>query len=233
MKYWGRIFFLYDDQQTGELQIVKGQPLENHVGNCYRLLKHFDSKYFQESSSTKARLMEAVRLHDEGKQATFRILQKDDGTFSYSFSGHRFHVPGHDPYIDALIRSHHDFSVERINRERAKFGAETDERKYFADDLYLLCMADQLEAELAVKRIEGDHKIVSRTFMEFVIEKLEDHIFTVIPWLFEPDELTLTFSLCIPLHTSFTGLSANDVQELFEKRNDFEEEELKIILRRM
>ena len=68
--------------------------------------------------------------------------------------------------------------------------------------------------------------------MEFVTEELEYHVFKVIPWLFAPDEFTLTFSLRIPCHTSFTGLSAKDVQKLFEKQDDFEEEQLEIILRR-
>lgn len=36
MNYWGRIFFI-KDPQTGQLQTVKGQPLHNHVDNCYRL----------------------------------------------------------------------------------------------------------------------------------------------------------------------------------------------------
>jgi hypothetical protein len=71
-------------------------------------------------------LLQAVEQHDEGKRETFRIVQKEL-SFSYSFSGHRFRVPGNDPYIDALIRSHHAFSVEQINRERAKFEAESEE----------------------------------------------------------------------------------------------------------
>ncbi len=233
MKYWGRIFFI-KDPQTGQIQTVKGQPLDNHVGNCHTLLKQFDSKYFQDSS-TKDRLIQAVKQHDKGKQTMFKLLQKKDGTFSYSFSGHRFHVPGHDPYVDALIRSHHEFSVERINRERAKFAKGSAERKHFADDLYLLCMADQLEAELAVKSIEGERGEPPRTFMEFVTERYGDSeqpVFTVIPWPFASDKFTVPFDLCIPRETCFAGISAKELQEKFKKDSEFEEEQVEIILRR-
>ncbi|MDY0096453.1 MAG: hypothetical protein RBT80_27465 [Candidatus Vecturithrix sp.] len=230
MNAWGRIFFIHD-QEAGT--VVKGQPLENHVGNCRRLLEHFQPAYFH--ASTKDRLLQAVEQHDEGKRETFRIVQKEL-SFSYSFSGHRFRVPGNDPYIDALIRSHHAFSVEQINRERAKFEAESEERRYFADDLYLLCMADQLEAELAVKRIENASGGLPRTFMEFVTEQIADQqhdYFSVIPWPFLADEFTLIFSLRIPERECLGDFSAKTVQQCFEKSRNFAEEQVEILLRRL
>jgi CRISPR-associated endonuclease/helicase Cas3 len=211
MNHWGRIFFLYED---GRFAGVKGQPLENHVGNCRDLLAEFDERYFD--PATRERLMRAVELHDAGKTDTFRILaetadndagkgSKKGGTRKktgakpiYSFAGHRFRVPGDDPYVDALIRAHHEFSVERINAER--FALSGDARRRFADDLYLLCMADQIEAELAVKTVENKTGGLPRTFMEFVTERLEGtgNEFTVLPWPFEKDEVPLVFDLRTP-----------------------------------
>jgi len=229
MNEWGRIFFLYDEQ-SGDLRTAKGQPLENHVGNCVQLLRDFDVTYVDRA--TKALLLDAVARHDDGKRSTFKIIKRDDGTFSYSFSGHRFHVPGNDAYVDALIRSHHAFSVEQINRERAKFPINSIERRRFADDLYLLCMADQLEAELAVKSVEQTPDGSPRTFMEFVTERLEETMFTVIPWPFAPETLTLTLKLRTPSIPSFARLTDKTMQEVFEKGREFMEEQLTITLRR-
>jgi CRISPR-associated endonuclease/helicase Cas3 len=181
MNHWGRIFFQYDAHER--LIGVCGQSLANHVNNCKELLERFQPWFFH--SETKERLLKAVELHDQGKRETFRIGTNDEGTrFIYSFAGHRFRIPGNDPYIDGLIRSHHQFSVEQINRERARLQSEED-RKRFADDLYLLCMADQIEAELAVKTVEKKRDI-ARTFMEFTTEKAAEsaNIYRVIPWPF-------------------------------------------------
>lgn len=211
MNHWGRIFFVYEEERlTG----VKGQPLANHVGNCRDLLAAFDDRYFD--PATRERLMRAVELHDAGKADTFRILAETEnraagkgkkkgngskeanGKLIYSFAGHRFRVPGDDPFVDALIRAHHEFSVERINQER--FSLSGDARRRFADDLYLLCMADQIEAELAVQTVEKKTGGLPRTFMEFEVDRLPDEprAFTVIPWPFAAETVPLTFDLRIP-----------------------------------
>jgi hypothetical protein len=198
MAAWGRIFFIYGGQEApGTLQAVYGQPLENHVGNCARLFTHLQEILL--SDLTRDKLETAVRLHDRGKRETFRLF-KDPETkrWTYSFAGHRFRVPHEDPYVAGLIRSHHEFSVERIQRERALL--KGPERDRFADDLYLLCMVDQLEAELAVKEVEGA-KDVARTFMEFVTRRDgRDGSYRVEPWPFKGNRLSLELLLYpIPL----------------------------------
>lgn len=195
--------------------------------------------------------MRAVALHDAGKTDTFRILaektddrpagkskkkgnvsKKPGGKLIYSFAGHRFRVPGDDPYVDALIRAHHEFSVERINAER--FSLPEEDRRRFADDLYLLCMADQIEAELAVKTVENKTGGLPRTFMEFVTERLEDShkAFTVLPWPFQADEVSLVFDLRKP-EPNPTEPDAEFLDRLFKNPDtEFQTERLSITLRR-
>jgi CRISPR-associated endonuclease/helicase Cas3 len=239
MNHWGRIFFTYSPK--GILSDVQGQPLDNHVGNTRRILAQFQAAYFYEP--TRSRLLKAAALHDEGKKETFRIIdhhgrEKEptdpavEERFAYSFAGHRFRVPGYDPYIDGLIRSHHEFSVEQINREKSKLSAE--EQTHFADDLYLLCMADQLEAELAVKSVERRKGDIPRTFMEFVTRRIEDrpYAYTVSPWPFEPQEFSIDLALKRPLLDNVAKLTGRQIQKVLKEHNDFEEQTLSITLRR-
>jgi CRISPR-associated endonuclease/helicase Cas3 len=251
MNYWGRIFFIYEDEK---LKLVKGQPLENHVGNCADILKQFKKDYFNER--TKERLLTAVKLHDQGKKETFRIMDEKEKKekygkkaemksgkkgkqetqdtahgFSYSFSGHRFRVPGDDPYIDALIRSHHEFSVEQVNREKALLPDKEDQKR-FPDDLYLLCMADQIEAELAVKTVENKKGELPRTFMEFVTRRVSDHEFNVVPWPFEPEKFILSFELWMPEIGNPAQRSAKEIQHIFEHETKFKPETIQVTLRR-
>ncbi|QTA81102.1 Uncharacterized protein dnl_34280 [Desulfonema limicola] len=238
MNHWGRVFFIYDSSLN--LLQVKAQPLENHVGNCGIILDKFRKSYFHDH--TKQRLMQAVSLHDEGKKQTFKIQFSDNNKqkdktgkkdkpqkLSYSFSGHRFIVPGKDIYIDGLIRSHHEFSVEQINREKAKLPEQ--DKKTFADDLYLLCMSDHLEAELAVKTVENKTEN-PRNFMEFVTVPLENKVFSVIPWPFEPDSFPVTFEL---KELDLAGLNLNNpknIEKALKLNTDFKTETIKIFLRR-
>jgi CRISPR-associated endonuclease/helicase Cas3 len=237
MNHWGRIFFTYDEND--QLEKVMGQPLENHVNNCREILEMFHSRYFHRE--TKTRLLKAVSLHDEGKKDTFRIREgngngisgdKKQNPFIYSFSGHRFRVPKDDPYIDALIRSHHAFSVEQINREKAGLKTESDKIR-FPDDLYLLCMADHLEAELAVKTVENKKGDISRTFMEFVTRKIEEenNSFTVIPWPFEKDSFHLNFHLKQPDISGFRNPKPKQIQDIFQTGKQFEEFSIQIEIR--
>ncbi|MDX9818852.1 MAG: hypothetical protein RBT16_08065 [Desulfococcus multivorans] len=237
MNYWGRIFFEYDD--VGRLISVKGQPLENHVGNSRYILAAFSSEYFY--PPTRDRLLQAAERHDDGKKDTFQIIdnhkteKKHRGyangkRFSYSFAGHRFRVPGKDPYIDGLIRSHHEFSVAQINREKSKF--PDAEKPHFADDLYLLCMADQLEAELAVKTVQKTDGDLPRTFMEFVTRRVADaaDIFTVVPWPFETEALSITLALRTPRLEALSTASAKEIKHAFEHGDTFDDETLTITL---
>jgi CRISPR-associated endonuclease/helicase Cas3 len=190
VNYWGRIFFTYEGER---LASVWGQPLDSHVNNCRLLLDRFQETFFH--PQTRERLLRAVQLHDQGKRDTFRIRRGDDERLAYSFAGHRFRVPHDDPYVAGLIRAHHEYSVAQINSERALLESDED-RKRFADDLYLLCMADQIEAELAVKAVEGKTD-VPRTFMEFTTRRLvaDPGVFRVIPWPFKEDGVPLSFEL--------------------------------------
>lgn len=192
MNHWGRIFFDYD--ADGKLRTVFGQPLENHSDNCKQLLQYFDPGLFH--IETRERLFMAVELHDLGKKETFRItFDSDAKKFRYSFAGHRFQVPHDDPYVAGLIRAHHEFSVEQVNRERARLENNAD-KKRFADDLYLLCMVDQIEAELAVKAVEKKES-VPRTFMEFTTKRLGEswETFSVVPWPFYSESFELRIEL--------------------------------------
>ncbi|MBN1841082.1 MAG: hypothetical protein JW883_02230 [Deltaproteobacteria bacterium] len=248
MNYWGRIFFIYEGET---LTRILGQSLENHTSNCTAILEKFASSYFHEE--TRDRLMTAVELHDLGKRDTFRIRYdeyeerdkekgkgkrarkgkgqvNERGKLVYSFAGHRFRVPHDDPYVAGLIRAHHEFSVQQINREKARLLSEED-KKRFADDLYLLCMADQLEAELAVKAVE-EKEDVPRTFMEFttVRSDMQPGTFTVVPWPFGVSSFSLSFDL---KELSLDGLDRKNpktVQEALKEAKNFEQEKITINL---
>lgn len=240
MNYWGRIFF--DDPVNPKT--VKAQPLKNHVGNCHIILNGFHESYFH--VDTKERLMKAVLRHDEGKKSTFRLrqfsneinrkdskkLSQDNMKIQYSFAGHRFKVVERDPYIDGLIRSHHEFSVEQINREISRLSGI--ERKTFADDLYLLCMADQIEAELAVKSVENIND-VPRTFMEFITQRIGSDFneFSVVPWPFSQPELPLDFHLKVLRLSGRKRFDCKDIEKLLKNdQTQFTDETVSIVLRR-
>ncbi|MBF0496484.1 MAG: hypothetical protein HQK58_07910 [Deltaproteobacteria bacterium] len=229
MNHWGRIFFRYEN---GCLNQAIGQPLENHINNCREILSRFRDEFFHPES--RAMLDKAVELHDLGKQETFRITWDPDAQkWGYSFAGHRFRVPHDDPYVAGLIRAHHEFSVDQINREKAMIKDEAD-RKRFPDDLYLLCMADQLEAELAVKTVENKND-VSRTFMEFTTWRPNplSFDFTVIPWPFEPVSFHLTFKLMELQEPKLPNLAEKDKKTMnnwFRETGTFKSTEMTINL---
>lgn len=230
MNHWGRIFFIYGPEPDFGLQRVFGQPLENHVDNCRAILDRFDPSYF--CAATRDRLFHAVLWHDEGKKETFRV-RFDDATqrLVYSFAGHRFRASDKDPYVAGLIRSHHEFSVEQVNREKAKLSPQ--ERQTFADDLYLLCMADQLEAELAVKTVENK-KDVARTFMEFKSEQLAgpERTYRVVPWPFEADSFVLTIHLKELLIDGLQRKSPVEIEKALKQCRDFPETLLEVCVQR-
>lgn len=231
MNHWGRIFFLYPkgtdpDAADGRSSYAEplsifGQPLDNHTGNCRYLLEAFDSHFFH--PETRDRLLLAAKLHDDGKRETFRIGKDERGRLTYSFAGHRFRVPRDDPYVAGLIRAHHEFSVEQVNSERAQFSSEADRRR-FADDLYLLCMADQLEAELAVKAVEK-RETAPRSFMEFTTESLFGRYdaFRVVPWPFALPSLTITIGLKEIPQEAFLGREPRQIEKAL-KEGDFQED---------
>lgn len=230
MNHWGRIFFIYGPEPGAGLRQVFGQPLANHVDNCKALLDRFHPRYF--CAATRDRLLHAVQWHDEGKKETFRIrFDAAAQRLAYSFAGHRFRVSGGDPYVAGLIRSHHEFSVEQVNRARAQLPPQ--ERQVFADDLYLLCMADQLEAELAVKTVENKQD-VARTFMEFKTERTagREPAYRVVPWPFEADSFAVTFHLKELAGQAFQGKSPAEIETALKQCRDFRETLLEVRVQR-
>lgn len=237
--------------------MIKAQTLENHVGNCSILLNSFSDEYFH--PETREKLKKAVLLHDEGKKETLRILVEEENIenskenskknkkngeknkegkgqeekkWIYSFAGHRFHVPPGDPYISSLVRSHHEFSVEQINREKANF--RTLEKQTFSDDLYLLCTVDQIEAELAVKTIEKKEES-SRTFMEFITYKSQDTplVYHIEPWPFSLDSLKIIFDLkCFPLSQYKIPKDPKNIEKMLKESKEVEQESLIITIRK-
>lgn len=158
MKGVGRVFFW---PQTGQpLEKIAFQPLENHRKNVETLLDHWTEQgEFALDQTTKPKLQEAVKHHDQGKLETFRILPpKGSGGWSYSFAGHRFRLPEglSDSYVRAIERGHHDYSTAEVVKETYQLmepgvgdlSQDTVLRR-FALDLYIYQMCDQIEAELS------------------------------------------------------------------------------------
>lgn len=183
----GRVFFLKDK--------VGFQPLSNHRGLVVKLLelwRHGDEPLAL-SPKTEKRLLLAAWHHDDGKRFTFRIVPDGKGGLTYSFRGHRFRVAQavQDPYAQALIRGHHDYSTREVVSLAADF-AEEGLAHRFPEDLFLLMMSDQLEAELAV-RLWQERAGEVRPFVEFDLLPDGKGGFLLDPWPFRVDEVTLDF----------------------------------------
>ncbi|MCS6868130.1 MAG: CRISPR-associated helicase Cas3', partial [Thermus sp.] len=146
----GRVFF-----RPGE---VGFQPLSNHQALVVQLLEAWREGEgpLELSSRTREKVLQAARHHDDGKSSTFKVEGDEKGALVYSFRGHRFRVSPAvaDPYARALIRGHHDYSTREVVNQASEFVSEGLGQR-FAEDLFLLMMADQLEAELAVRVFEG------------------------------------------------------------------------------
>lgn len=171
------------------------QVLSNHQGLVAGLLEAWrvGEEPLALHPETRERVLEAARHHDEGKRFTFRIEPKEGGLgLTYSFRGHRFRVDPKvkDPYARALIQGHHDYSTREVVNGAAAFQGLLAQR--FPEDLFLLMMADQLEAELAVRLFEGKEGEV-RPFVEFDLIPLGDGRFALDPWPFQGASLDLVF----------------------------------------
>ncbi len=183
----GRVFFLKDK--------VGFQPLSNHLGLVVKLLESWreGDEPLALSPKTRERLLLAAQYHDDGKRFTFRIVPDGKGGLTYSFRGHRFRVAQEvqDPYAQALIRGHHDYSTREVVNLAADFLEEGLGHR-FPEDLFLLMMADQLEAELAVRLWQGRAGEV-RPFVEFDLLPDGEGGFFLDPWPFREDEVALDF----------------------------------------
>ncbi len=133
---------------------------------------------------TRGSLLRAARYHDSGKVHRFRL---EPGP-TYSFKGHRFLLDPalqEDPYAQALVRGHHDYSTPEVVGQAAGL---QDPR--FPEDLFLLMMADQLEAELLIRTLEGQPGEV-RPFVEFDLIPEGEGVYELDPWPFTQEELRL------------------------------------------
>jgi CRISPR-associated endonuclease/helicase Cas3 len=183
----GRVFFHYDsDDKRAPLRVLL-QTLDNHVSNVERLARLWqhetpDTQHEAPetdlvlNSKTEEKVFRAAQLHDIGKPERFRILARPrkndrfDG-YEYSFSGHRFLAESDDLYVQELAQGHHTYTTADINDAIAHLRRERYNADRFAIDLYILEMYDQIEAEIAVRRLGPQGEAQGRTFMEFTISE--------------------------------------------------------------
>ena len=204
-----RVFF----QDGNDIRIPSGirlQRLANHMDNVAQLVglwRHKTDDPTEDTAlvlepATESKVIEAAKLHDVGKPERFRIRARTrrqmqnghelvfDG-YEYSFSGHRFLAESADLYIQELAQGHHTYSVEDIADATARLRRRGYEAYRFAQDLYILEMCDQIEAEIAVRTLEKETD--GRTFMEFTVIPVDQNTYAIDPFPFEQEPLTLTF----------------------------------------
>ena len=209
-----RVFFEYDDDNL-PIRLI-GLSLENHVTHVTDLVRQWDSTRAyggdlgRRLQQTHARVIRAAQRHDEGKPQTFKLEKQYNGKahraeISYSFRGHRFLVVDDDPYVDWLIRLHHEYDVATITE------AQTDlRRRYPGDtgkslavcfpyDLYTLEMCDQIDAEASSYALANDpnNPDRERAFMEYHShwqpEGDTQGTLCLDPWPFEGDSVPLDY----------------------------------------
>ncbi len=199
---FGRVFFPGEPTPTPEE--IRFQPLGNHVGNVIKLVKYWKKKDFPDPSSFD-RVLEAAKIHDQGKPQKFKIETKPKEEFKkydYSFRGHRFLADSKDLWAKTLAIGHHKFSVSEICKDAYNLKKEPEYAQIlsqnplaYAQELYILEMCDQIEAELACRVLEDEKQAESRTFMDYTIspDPYNSNTFFIDPWIFEPDSIELTF----------------------------------------
>ena len=196
----GRVFFTPGSGPNVESVTIL--TLESHVGNVVDLVKKFqrDSYPPLKRGTTRDLLIRAAQKHDDAKPETFRITYrswKGDApkSLGYSFAGHRFRVSDPDPYVELLIRLHHEFSVEGIVKAQFQLsnsGFSKEEVESFPLDLYILEMCDQIEAEIETYAFAGD--VQPRVFMDFHSRMCEDRKFEVNPYPFGNEAISLSLA---------------------------------------
>ena len=201
-----RVFFRdgNDSRVPAEIRL---QRLANHMDNVATLVELWQRSAADTAlvldAATESKVIAAAKLHDVGKPERFRIRaqtrkHRRNGhevelfdKYEYSFSGHRFLAESPDLYIQELAQGHHTYSVADIAEAKARLRRQGYDAHRFAHDLYILEMCDQIEAEIAVRTLEGE--TAGRTFMEFTVIPANDHTYTIDPYPFVPEQLTLTF----------------------------------------
>ena len=195
----GRVFYDYD-KFPDEVNAVLIVPLETHTGDVVRLVEEWDNDSVYRTDrpleKTRSLVLRAARLHDIAKPHRFRVTYDAEQGFGYSFRGHRFDVMDDNPYIQLLIRLHHEFSVAGIVeaqaqlREDAQFAEVADN---FPLDLYTLEMCDQIAAEAESYAMQQHPN--PRVFMEFHSKQRDDGAVEVEPYPFRSSPLSLTIDL--------------------------------------
>ncbi|WP_198648321.1 CRISPR-associated helicase Cas3' [Cyanothece sp. BG0011] len=175
----------------------------------------------EHSNLRRKRVSKGTGLHDVGKPPKFSIkieFKNGKPQLTYSFSGHRFVAEcSYDPWVEKLARGHHDYSVHDICRDTYILKSminQIDEtnplwkvaKTYYQDlslnpltyaqELYILEMCDQIEAEIACRFYEDDQQAESRAFMNFNIthDVKNKNLFYIDPWNFDDNEIELTLA---------------------------------------
>jgi hypothetical protein len=180
----GRVFFVPDKGKC--LQRVKVLALHSHVENVVQLAQCWNPQEAYRLSppeaeslaDTHAQLVRAAQIHDAAKPCRFRLFfvvderRAPEGEFTYSFAGHRFEVFDDDPYVQILVRLHHEYSVAGVTAAQARLRAQglRTEAKALPRDLYTLEMCDQIGAEAETWALGQTAQ--PRVFMDFHSGKL-------------------------------------------------------------
>ena len=196
----GRVFF--EPDSGPDVKKVTVLTLDSHVRNVVKLVEKFRRDFYptfkQGGATTRDLLIRAAQKHDDAKPETFRVTYrgwKGDGpkSLGYSFAGHRFRVSDPDPYVELLIRLHHEFSVEGIVKAQFQLsssGFSKEEVESFPLDLYILEMCDQIEAEIETYAFTGSTQ--PRVFMDFHSCMRKDGNIEVSPYPFGSGETPLS-----------------------------------------
>jgi hypothetical protein len=175
--------------------------LRSHTENVTRLATSWSNEqaYLNPGelnlAATRDQLIQAARIHDAAKPVKFGLYyespyRKGVMKWGYTFAGHRFEVFNDDPYVQELARLHHTYATDDVVRAVARLRARgVPNAGNLPFDLYALEMCDQIEATLACVALEGD--LETRTFMDFHIEAEDDNRFSLDPYPFSDDEISL------------------------------------------
>lgn len=218
----GRIFFKPPYEPETAIVVALG----SHIGNVVALIQAWnDQQAYQTETDllqhTRPRLINAARRHDEAKPSTFRVTN-EGGRFGYSFAGHRFRVSCDDLYVDALIKMHHEFSVEGVAEWQARLRRELGDvyARNFPFDLYTLEMCDQVAAEAESYAFQGHAD--ERAFMELHSRKRDGSV-EIEPFPFVSSPLILTLSYA---EIDITE-DLRDARKLTDKLGEWQPVELK------
>ncbi|HWP47344.1 MAG TPA: CRISPR-associated helicase Cas3' [Candidatus Limnocylindrales bacterium] len=202
-----RVFFHYEKEGDPRLPSkILLQRLENHTDNVAKLVQLWQREASDTDlvlhPDTEQKVVAAARLHDVGKPQRFTLQartrkQRKNGReteifegYEYSFRGHRFLAEHEDLYVQELAQGHHTYTVQDINEAIVRLRQNGYPTSRFARDLYILEMCDQIEAEIAVRTLEGVTE--GRTFMEFTVIPGDPLTYHLDPYPFIQEEIDLT-----------------------------------------